>query len=217
MKGRGISVVGAMTLLLAGLLWSQAMPAHGQAPFPNVPIPGIPPTGNCCLWQLHKRAPEGRRTVQFGPFYACDTGRTSRGGTRFRLPLVSEGAPCDQANLIPNGSVLEASGNTIRRTDGFAHFFGQFTIRNPAGAVLFSGTMEVMDRIGTHHAPFGAEACNQQGHMEGWLVGRGGPPLPNHTLRAMITARASLPTGATPAAVTLPVFASLDGALIKCP
>ena len=39
MVRKRICVVGAMTLLLSGLLWSVAMPAHGQAPCRGV-IPG---------------------------------------------------------------------------------------------------------------------------------------------------------------------------------
>jgi hypothetical protein len=181
--------------------------------FPDVIIPGVPPTGTCCLWRVHKRAPQGQRIVQFGTPYQCPTGQTVRGNTTFRLPLVSEGPPCDQGNFIPNNSVLEATGNTIKRADGFAHFFGEFTIINPNNQVLFKGTMEAIDRIGTHHPPFGNEACNQQGHLEGWLVGRGVQQLQNLTLRALIVARASLPTGTAPA----PVFASIDGVIIRCP
>lgn len=181
---------------------------------PDVTIAGVPVAGNCCLTQIHKKA-EGNRSAVFGPPYPCDTGQTTRGDTQFRLKLVTSGPPCDQnPPLIPDGSTLEVKGNTIRRADNFAHFFGTFVIRRPNnGPILFRGRMEALDRIGTHHPPFGTEACNEQGHLEGWLVGRGSTLLPNHTLRALITARASLPTGTAPATVS----ASLDGVLIKCP
>lgn len=170
------------------------------------------PPGNCCLRRLHKRS-TGIRQVQYGLPYQCDTGQTKRGQTTFRLPLSSE-MQCEQSQVpIPNGSVLEATGDTIRRFDGFAHFSGNFTIRNPAGAVLFQGTMDAIDRIGTHHAPFGAEVCNQGRHLEGWLTGRGSALLPNHLLRALIVARAILPPNNGQAAVS----ASIDGTVIKCP
>ncbi|MGH2731837.1 MAG: hypothetical protein ACRDJG_02650 [Actinomycetota bacterium] len=182
--------------------------------FPNVTIPGIPPAGDCCLWQLHKKA-EGERRVKWGTTYTCDTGKTHRGDTRVVLTLSTAGPPCDQdPDLIPDGSRLEAKGNTIQRvTDRFSHFFGRFIISDPAGTILFRGIVELIDRIGTHHEPFGGEECNEEGHVEGWLVGRGSSALPNHTIRALIVARASLPVEDGSA----PVFASIDGALIKCP
>ncbi len=184
------------------------------SPIPDVTIPGVPPTGNCCLWQIHKRA-NGKRTAVFGTPYQCATGQTARGDTRIKLTLNTEGPPCDQGTaIIPNGSILEASGNTIKRASGFAHFFGKFTIKNPAGAVLFEGTMEAIDRIGTHHPPFGTEACNRQNHLEGWLIGRGSNLFPNSTLRALIVARAALPTPNIP---TQAVSGSIDGVFIKCP
>src|SRR3712207_6257288 len=91
---------GAMTLLLVGCLWGAATPAPAQAPFPNVTIPGIPTTGNCCLTRVHKRA-EGNRSAQLGAPYQCDGIATSRGPTQIRLTLSSEGPPCDQGQLIP--------------------------------------------------------------------------------------------------------------------
>jgi len=194
----------------------QAVPKPEEAAAPEeVPQLRALPSTNCCLSQLHKRA-KGQRTIRFGAPYTCDTGSTSRGLTQYQFTLVSEGAPCDQGNVIPNGSLLRASGQTFRRADGLAVFSGEFQIVAPGGGtVLFTGTMEVMDRIGTHHAPFGAEACNQQSHLEGCLVGWGAAALPNHQLRALIVASdVNLPTGTQPAPIPL---ASIDGVLAKCP
>ena len=73
-------------------------------------------------------------------------------------------------------------------------------------------SLELIDRIGSHHAPLGTEACNQEDHFEGWMVAAGSGPLSNHTLRALIVARGNLPTGTSPAGV----FGSLDGDLIQC-
>jgi hypothetical protein len=201
-------LAAAVVVMLLTALRGSLVPGAAPSPFPNVTIPGVPPTGNCCLWQISKTA-QGRRDASFGTPYACGTGQTARGTAQIRLNLSSAGATCDQINLIPNSSRLEASGNLIRRADGFGHFMGKFTINNPAGAVLFSGTLETIDRIGSHHPPFGTETCNQQGHLEGWLVGSGSPPLSNFTLRALIVARAST--------FSAPVTASIDGTLIKCP
>ena len=182
-------------------------------PFPGVTIPGVPPTGKCCLTQVHKVA-EGHRLIpEQEPAYLCCVVRTARGDTKITLGLTSAGPPCDQnPQIVPNGSVLEAAGNTIIRADGFAHFFGQFTISDPSGTALLKGVTELIDRIGSHHAPLGTEACNQEDHFEGWMVAAGLGPLSNHTLRALIVARGNLPTGTSPAGV----FGSLDGVLIQC-
>jgi len=207
----GILILGPATLTQA----QDSTQAQATAAIPNVTIPGVPPTGNCCLWQIHKMA-KGERRVQFGTPYNCNNGQTTRVSTEFKLTLTSEGVPCDQPglNVIPNGSVLEAKGNTIKRTNGLAHFFGDFTIRNPNNQVLFRGTIEAIDSVGTHHPPLGNEACNRRDHLEGWLVGRGAPPsLQNFTLRALIVAKAPR---LRPNIPIREVSGSIDGVLIEC-
>jgi hypothetical protein len=182
---------------------------------PRVTIPGVSTTVNCCMWQIHKKV-EGGRKADLGTPYACPTGPTARGDTRFELKLATSGPPCDQdPPLVPDGSQLEASGNTILRADSFAHFVGSFTIRNPRGTILFQGSMEVIDRVGTHHPPFGQEPCNPTEHFEGWLVGRGSRALPDVTLRALIVARSHLRL--EPGPVSSEIVGTLNGVLIKCP
>ena len=96
------------------------------------------------------------------------TGATQRGVMRVDMQLVSAGGVCDPLlALIPNNSKLVATGNLIRRNDGFAHYLADFAILNPAGATLFKGTMETIDRIGTHHLFFNCEQCNAPSHFEG--------------------------------------------------
>jgi hypothetical protein len=185
-----------------------------QAPFPNVSIPGVPVPGKCCLWQVEERA-DGTREAQYDPAYNCDTGQTMRGDMRVKVTLRSAGAPCDQnRGLIPNNSTLEAKGQVIRRRDNFAHFSGEFVIRNPGGTVLFTGYIETIDRMGSHHLFFNCETCNGASHLEGWLVGRGSPALPNHTLRAMLVARGTVPS---PTTASTPLVGSLNGTFLKCP
>jgi len=204
----GLVVVTLLAIVCGTLIRGQASPA-----IPAVTIPGVPTTGSCCLWRIHKKAGGDRRVTWQVP-YATDKGPTARGSTVIRLTLTSEGPPCDEnPGLVPNNSVLQVRGYTLRRADSFAHLIGTFTLSNPAGAVLFSGTLEAMDRIGTHHAPFGGEQCDQQGHLEGWLVGKGAGPMAPFTLRALVVGRASLPTGTAGA----PIAASIDGTLIKSP
>jgi hypothetical protein len=184
------------------------------SPFPDIQIPGVPSTGNCCLTQLEKRL-SGTRTAQFSNPYACQT-QTQRGTMRVDFPIVSAGALCDpMAGLIPNNSRLVASGNVIRRNDGFAHYLADFAIVNPAGATLFKGSMETIDRIGTHHLFFNCEQCNPVSHFEGWIVGRGtDPATANFAIRAMIVARGTVPSPASPNMV---IAGSLNGTFIKCP
>jgi len=66
-------------------------------------------------------------------------------------------------------------------------FTGMFTITSPANVVLFHGRIELMERVSTHHPPFGAEACNLENHVEGWLIGNGGL-AGNYCLRALYVA-----------------------------
>ena len=184
-----------------------------QSPFPDITIPGVPDTGTCCLWQVEKRI-DGERRASLDPPYGCDTGATGRGGMKMSVKITSAGLPCDQSDLIPDGSRLDASGSLIRRADGFAHYIADFSITDPGGTVLFQGTLETIDRLGSHHLFFNCEACNPQSHLEGWLVGRGTSALPNHTIRALLVARGTIPSFTNP---LTPMTGSLNGVLIKCP
>ena len=208
------SVVGtaAAKAVEVPVVEAEPMPA---SPFPDISIPGVPATGNCCLTQLEKRA-QGTRKVDFGASYACPTGATQRGVMRVDMQLVSAGGVCDPlVALIPNNSKLVATGNLIRRNDGFAHYLADFAILNPAGATLFKGTMETIDRMGTHHLFFGCEQCNPVSHFEGWIVGRGtAAATANFAIRAMIVSRGTVPS---PAVVSTPMTGSLNGTFIKCP
>ncbi len=186
------------------------------SPFPDIQIPGVPSTGNCCLTQLEKRV-QGTRKIDFtGSSYACPTGATQRGVMKVDMQLVSPGGVCDPLlALIPNNSKLVATGHVIRRNDGFAHYLADFAILNPAGATLFKGTMETIDRIGTHHLFFNCEQCNSPSHFEGWIVGRGtAAATANFTIRAMIVSRGTVPS---PAVASTPMTGSLNGTFIKCP
>jgi hypothetical protein len=203
--------VGAFEPAVAVSHAASATPA--PSPFPDITIPGVPDTGQCCLWQLEKRI-DGERRASLDPPYGCDTGVTGRGGMKISLKIASAGLPCDQSDLIPDGSRLDASGSLIRRADGFAHYIADFSITDPGGTVLFQGTLETIDRLGSHHLFFNSEPCNPQSHLEGWLVGRGTSALPNHTLRALLVARGTVPSFTTP---LTPMTGSLNGVLIKCP
>jgi len=136
----GLVVVTLLAIVCGTLIRGQASPA-----IPAVTIPGVPTTGSCCLWRIHKKA-EGDRRVTWQAPYATDTGQTARGATVIRLTLTSEGPPCDEnPGLVPDNSVLQLRRYTLRRADSFAHLIGAFTLSNRAGAVLFSAALDALD------------------------------------------------------------------------
>ena len=121
---------------------------------------------------------------------------------------------CDQQDIPANNSTLQAKGVVIRRNDGYAYFSGEFSITNSTGKVLFKGTIETTDRLGTHHTAPACEQCNPVSHFEGWLVGRGTDAFPNHTLRAFIVARGTVPS---PQQASMVLSGNITGTLVKCP
>src|SRR5262249_192073 len=76
-------------------------------PYPNVTIPGIPPAGNCCLWQLEKRI-DGKREANFGNPYQCDKGPTARGNMKIEVKLTTAGAFFQNTEIITDGRVMIA-------------------------------------------------------------------------------------------------------------
>ena len=178
---------------------------------PEITIPGVP-KGKCCLWQIDKVAAGNREATDFGELYDCETGRTQQATVVIKLELKSTRLICDQIvaqKLLPDGSVLEAKGGFTFRSDGFAHFTGSFTIQNVDGKRSFQGTIELMDRVGTHRA---CEKCNEKSHLEGWLVGRASEH-DNLTLRAMIALKG---VSLSPDAPKKRLSGIINGALIVC-
>lgn len=184
---------------------------------PRIPILRIPSIRGCCLLQVNKRI-IGTRKVSLGGPYGCDTGPTTAGKTLVKMKIVSR-KPCDQdpdpegPNAIPNNSVLSAQGQVVHRKDGLALFLGPFTITDPKNVATFKGNMVLLDRIGSHHPPFGQERCNQLLHLEGWLEGTGLGLYKHFTLRAAIVAKGPFPsTGGLRR-----VAGFFNGVLMKCP
>jgi|SRR5215213_359096 len=190
-QGVAVLVGVLMTLCAAG--------AYGAGdPFPPKEIPGIDYGRDLCMWRINKSF-DGNAEGTFWREYDCKTGSTSLHRTEISLRVLSndgdgEGG-CDQEiSGLPKNMYLEASGMTIYRKDGLAHFTGGIKLKDGAmGPVLFEGTMELMARIGTHQAL--GESCDEKQHMEGWIVARGVETLSNYTLRAMVAGEASLPGG----------------------
>jgi len=181
--------------------------------FPDICIPGIPDNGNCCLWEIVRKA-DGKREAKYGKAYKCDTGDTMRGEMSLTMKLAFIRSVCDQQDIPPNNSKLVAKGEVIRRSDGYAYFSGEFEITDAAGKALFKGRIETTDRLGSHHLSTACETCNPVSHFEGWLVGRGTDAYPNHTIRAFIVARGTVPSPRSPSMV---FSGRLTGTLVKCP
>ncbi len=124
----------------------------------------------------------------------------------FRIRSESQ-KKCDES--IPpfptNTTVLKANGKVIIRKDGLAHFSGNFEITDllPENEkLLFKGTIEMMSKIGSHQSTLGngcAEQCDEDGHLEGWLIGTGVRQSTRYSIRAIVVTDISenLPKGGT--------------------
>jgi hypothetical protein len=188
-RDRRIFLLAVSLLLLAGGL------AQAAELFPPVEIPGIPATGEYCLWRFGKFF-DGTLAGELQSIWGCKTGEMRRSKTEISFRVYSNGRECDEAVPgVPENLFLHASGFTLHRSgNGPAHFTGTVELKDgAAGPTIFQGTMELTARIGTHEAL--GEACNEVDHVEGWIVARGVGRLHVYTLRAMIAAKADLPDG----------------------
>ncbi len=169
-------------------------------PIPSTTIPTLPIRGNFCLWQIHKDFKKAFLSPKLDNPYACGKEKpieTQRGVLKVGIELVSGGLPCDQdQTLIPDGSLLTASGVLIRRADGLADFTsygrGKFLIKSPNSKPLFIGFMELFVRIGAQHPPICQEPSNLENQIEGFLVGLGVNELKTISLRALLVANGTI-------------------------
>ena len=170
-----------------------ATAAHAGDPFPPTPVPGIDYSYDLCMYRFNKFF-DGDLTGEFLRGYTCPSW-TAQSGTKIGFRVYSDAPNCDEEipGVTPN-LYLEASGATIQRRDGLAHFIGKVLLREkPDGTIFFEGTLELMARVGTHQ--FLGEACDELDHVEGWIVARGAGSLSDFTLRASVTFKATLPDG----------------------
>jgi hypothetical protein len=107
---------------------------------------------------------------------------------------------CDESKQTFSATGLKGEGSTIVRHDGFAHFFGTCSvIEKKFGQpeiTHFKGSIELIGRTGSHQSL--GELCNQDEHIEGWLVGQGQGELSNCMLNAIIVCKGKFPSGALP-------------------
>jgi hypothetical protein len=110
---------------------------------------------------------------------------------------ITAALECDESVSVLPASQLTAKGTTITREDGFAHFMGEFSIvkqeQDKPDVTYFQGTMELIGRSGSHQRL--GEACDEEEHIEGWLIGRGQGPMPKYILRVVIVAKGKLSEG----------------------
>ena len=162
--------------------------------FPDMPIPWINSGTNYCIYRVN-------RTFD-GVFEGKDPeGRCEGNGTvRFDAAVtwkITASPGCDESEKILPTSLLTSRGTAFRRDDGFAHYFGRFQIINSQGddEVLFTGILELIGRSGSHQAL--GEACDEKGHVEGWLIGRGveRTRTEKYSLRVVVVGEAELTHG----------------------
>jgi hypothetical protein len=156
-------------------------------------MPAIP-AGDVCIRRLARTfdgVVQGGRPVR----YKCGEVGTERmrASVTFRITAQME---CDDVGTLVPITGLRARGTTVRRADGFAHFFGRAQIVNAApepDVVLFSGSLDLIARIGSH--PALGEACAPEQHLEGWFVGKGQGGFAKMTLSAIFAGNGELATG----------------------
>lgn len=182
-------------ILACALLAFCATGAYAD-PFPPMSIPGIDHSYDLCIWRINKSF-DGLLEGDLWRRYTCTNSGTSVSRTQITFRVLSNDGVenCDEeVPGVPANWFLEASGMTIHRRDGLAHFTGRIQLKDgAAGPVLFEGTMELMARIGTHQAL--GEGCGEAEHIEGWIVARGVENLSGYTLRAQVAGQATLPDG----------------------
>lgn len=189
------------------------------APFPAVSIPGISPGVKYCVIRVN-RTFDGLLENSNPTRYTCGTGAASIKIHSFASAVtfrITAAAGCDESLSVLPPSQLTAKGTTIVRADGFAHFVGSFSIvKKETGkpdVTYFQGIIDLIGRNGSHQAL--GETCNEEMHVEGFLIGRGRRPVPNYMLRAEIVVKGTL-------SETLNTFADasvnrITGTLFKSP
>ena len=152
------------------------------------------PVGNVCIRRFARTFDgviDGIDAVR----YKCRAIATERMTTLVTF-RISAKADCDDIGTLVPITGLRAKGTTIRRTDDFAHFAGRAQIIDAGpdpDVVLFSGTLDLIARIGSH--PALGEPCAPEEHVEGWFTGRGKGRYAKMTLCVILSGGGQLATG----------------------
>ena len=152
------------------------------------------PAGQLCIRRF-ARTFDGVTESIAAARYECRPFTTQRLSTSVTLRITAK-AECDDVGQLVPVTGLRAKGTTIRRADGFAHFAGRAQIVNASpdpDVILFSGTLELIARIGSHVGL--AEPCAPETHVEGWFTGRGNGDYANLLLHVILAGGGELATG----------------------
>ena len=154
------------------------------------------PAGNVCILRFARTfdgITEGSGPVR----YKCRQTVTERMTTSVTFRVTAKAECDDIGTVLPTtGLGLRAKGTTVRRADGFAHFGGRAQIIDATAepdVVLFTGSLELIARIGSH--PALAEPCAPEQHVEGWFVGQGQEKFAKMTLRVILVGKGHLAVG----------------------
>jgi hypothetical protein len=115
--------------------------------------------------------------------------------TKITLRITAK-MDCDDVGTLVPVTGLVAKGTAIRRKDGFAHFTGRAQIidaKPDPDVVLFSGSLDLIARIGSHVAL--GEACAPEQHVEGWFTGKGQGNFAKMALQLILAGQGELATG----------------------
>jgi hypothetical protein len=168
--------------------------------FPVLSIPGISTSVKYCILRVDRSFDGVFEGSERAAVYTCGAGSAAGETRRFSSTItwrVTSALNCDESISVLPSSQLTARGTTILRRDGFGHFLGKFTIVKKAqgqpDVTYFQGVIDLISRSGSHQAL--GEACDEDEHIEGWLIGRGARPVAKYTLRAAIVAKGNLNQG----------------------
>jgi hypothetical protein len=168
--------------------------------FPDITIPGISANVKYCILRVDRTFDGVYEGSGRPATYTCGTGADGKETQRFSSAItwrITAALACNESASVFPTSQLTAKGITIARKDGFAHFIGKFSIvkkeQGKPDITYYQGTLELIGRSGSHQAL--GEACDEEEHIEGWLIGRGLRPVPKCTLRVEIVAKGNLAAG----------------------
>ena len=152
------------------------------------------PTGEVCIRRF-ARVFDGVTAGSGAVRYQCRAVATERMATSITFRITAK-MDCDDVGTLVPVTGLVAKGTTVRREDGFAHFTGRAQVidaKPDPDVVLFSGSLDLIARIGSHVAL--GEACAPEEHVEGWFIGNGQEKFAKMTLRLILAGQGQLATG----------------------
>jgi hypothetical protein len=169
-------------------------------PFPNIIVPGISPGVQYCIFRVNRTFDGVFEGLQGASAYTCGTGPAARKTHNFPSAMtwrITAALECGESVSVLPASQLTAKGTTITHEDGFAHFMGEFSMvkteQGQPDVTYFQGIMVLIGRNGSHQML--GEVCDEEEHIEGWLIGREPGPMSKYILQVVIVAKGKLSEG----------------------